>query len=98
MNRSESKPPVIANQIRTNNPFCQPLFFLSLQKNDMATIVINERTKIGKNVMEMLKALAKADENQSIKFLDETEYLLSAEANKKALMHGISPNNVFPTG
>lgn len=59
----------------------------------MTTIIINERTNIGKNVLEMLKTLAKVDENQSIKFLDETEYLLSAEANKKALKHGISQVN-----
>jgi len=59
----------------------------------MATIVINERTKIGKNVLEMLKTLAKVDENKSIKFLDETEYLVSAEANEKALMYGISQVN-----
>lgn len=59
----------------------------------MATIVINERTKIGKNVLEMLKALAKVDENKSIKFLDETEYLLSTEANEKAIKYGISQVN-----
>jgi hypothetical protein len=59
----------------------------------MATIVINERTKIGKNVLEMLKTLAKVDENKSIKFLDETEYLVSTEANEKALMYGISQVN-----
>lgn len=56
----------------------------------MATIVINERTKIGKNVLEMLKTLAKVDDNKSIKFIDETEYLLSTEANRKVLMHGVS--------
>jgi hypothetical protein len=55
----------------------------------MATIVINEKTKIGKNVLEMLKTLAKVDDNKSIKFIDETEYLLSTEANRKALMNGI---------
>ena len=59
----------------------------------MATIVINEKTKIGKNVLEMLKALAKVDDNKSIKFIDETEYLLSTEANRKALLHGISQIN-----
>jgi len=56
----------------------------------MATIVINEKTKIGKNVLEMLKTIAKVDDNKSIKFIDETEYLLSTEANRKALMHGVS--------
>ena len=59
----------------------------------MATIVINEKTKIGKNVLEMLKTLAKVDDNKSIKFIDETEYLLSTEANRKALMHGVSQVN-----
>lgn len=55
----------------------------------MTTIVINEKTKIGRNVLEMLKALAKVDENKSIKFIDETDYLLSTEANRKVLMQGI---------
>jgi hypothetical protein len=59
----------------------------------MTTIVINEKTKIGKNVLEMLKTIAKIDDNKSIKFIDETEYLLSTEANKKALMHGVSQVN-----
>lgn len=56
----------------------------------MTTIVINEKTKIGKNVLEMLKTLAKVDDNKSIKFIDETEYLLSTKANRKVLMHGVS--------
>lgn len=56
----------------------------------MTTIIINEKTKIGKNVLEMLKTLAKVDDNKSIKFIDETDYLLSTEANRKVLMHGIS--------
>ena len=69
----------------------QPVIFITLPKNtDMATIVINEKTKIGKNVLEMLKALSKVDDNKSIKFIDETGYLLSTGANKEALMHGIS--------
>jgi hypothetical protein len=55
----------------------------------MTTIVINEKTKIGKNVLEMLKTLAKVDDNKSIKFIDETDYLLSTEANRKVLMQGI---------
>ena len=59
----------------------------------MTTIVINEKTKIGKNVLEMLKTLAKVDNNKSIKFIDETEYLLSTEATRKALMHGVSQVN-----
>ena len=55
----------------------QPVIFITLPKNtDMATIVINEKTKIGKNVLEMLKALSKVDDNKSIKFIDETGYLL----------------------
>jgi hypothetical protein len=66
----------------------------------MTTIQINEKTKIGKNVLEMLKALARIENEversgnsqgeNSIKFLDETEYLLSSKANKEALMHGIT--------
>jgi len=55
----------------------------------MTTIQINEKTKIGKNVLEMLKALAKIENDNSIKFIDETGYLLSSKANKEALMHGI---------
>jgi hypothetical protein len=55
----------------------------------MTTIQINEKTKIGKNVLEMLKALTKIENDNSIKILDETEYLLSTKANKEALMHGI---------
>jgi hypothetical protein len=61
-----------------------------LQKaKKMTTIQINEKTKIGKNILEMLKALAKIENNNSIKILDETEYLLSTKANSEALMHGI---------
>jgi len=56
----------------------------------MTTIQINEKTKIGKNVLEMLKSLAKIENGNSIKILDETEYLLSTKANKEALMHGIT--------
>jgi hypothetical protein len=59
----------------------------------MTTIQINERTKVGKNVLSMLKALAKIENENSIKFLDETEYLLSSKANKDALMRGISQIN-----
>ena len=36
-----------------------------------------------------VKALAKIENNNSIKFLDETEYLLSSKANKETLVHGI---------
>jgi len=56
----------------------------------MTTIQINEKTKIGKNVLEMLKALARIENDNSIKFLDETEYLLSSDANKEALLNGIN--------
>jgi len=35
----------------------------------MTTIQINEKTKIGKNVLEMLKALAEIENNNSIKIL-----------------------------
>lgn len=55
----------------------------------MTTIQINEKTKIGKHVLGMLKALAKAENENSIRFLDETEYLFSTEANSKALMQGV---------
>ncbi len=55
----------------------------------MTTIQINEKTKIGKNVIEMLKALARADNDNSIRFLDETEYLFSTKANKDVLMQGV---------
>lgn len=44
----------------------------------MTTIQINEKTKIGKTVLEMLKALSRIENDNSIKFLDETEYLLSS--------------------
>jgi len=53
----------------------------------MTTIQINEKSKIGKNILEMLKALAKNDD--SIRFLDETEFLLSSKDNKAVLLHGI---------
>ena len=56
----------------------------------MATVIIKENTKIGKSIIEMLKALSKADDKGSIRFLDETEYLLSTKANKEALMRGVS--------
>jgi len=56
----------------------------------MTTIQINEKTKIGKNVLEMLKVLASVENENSIKFLDETEFLLSTKANKDALLQGIA--------
>ena len=56
----------------------------------MKTIQINEKTKIGKNVLVMLKALSQIENDNSIQFLDETEYLLSSKANKEALMEGVS--------
>ena len=56
----------------------------------MTTIQINEKTKIGKNILQMLKALARIENDNSILFLDETDYLLSSKANKEALMHGIT--------
>ncbi len=57
----------------------------------MTTIQINEKSKIGKNILEMLKVLAKNDD--SIRFLDETEFLLSSKANKEALLHGVNQVN-----
>ncbi len=59
----------------------------------MTTIQINEKTKIGKNVLKMLQALAQIESDNSIKFLDETEYLLSSKANKDNLMQGIAQIN-----
>jgi hypothetical protein len=56
----------------------------------MTTIQINEKTEVGKNVLEMLKALSRIEKGNSIKILDETEYLLSTKANEDALIHGIS--------
>jgi len=56
----------------------------------MKTIQINEKTKIGKNVLVMLKALSQIENDNSILFLDETDYLLSSKANKEILMVGIS--------
>lgn len=56
----------------------------------MTTIQINEKTKIGKTVLEMLRAIAGIGNDDSIKFLDETEYLLSSKANKEALLQGIA--------
>ena len=56
----------------------------------MKTIQINEKTKIGKNVLVMLKALSQIENDNSILFLDETDYLLSIKANKEIFMSGIS--------
>ncbi len=56
----------------------------------MTTIQINEKTKIGKTVLDMLKELARIENDSSIKFLDETEYLLSTKTNREALLHGIT--------
>jgi hypothetical protein len=56
----------------------------------MTTIQINEKTKIGKNILEMLKVLSQVENDNSIKFLDETEFLFSTKANKDVLMHGIT--------
>jgi hypothetical protein len=64
----------------------------------MTTIQINEKTKIGKNVLKMLKALVSAENENSIKFLDETEFLLSTKANKEALLHGIAQINMGEKG
>ena len=55
----------------------------------MTTIQINEKTKIGKKILELLNALALEDNNNAIKFLDETEYLLSTKANKDVLMQSV---------
>jgi hypothetical protein len=55
----------------------------------MTTVIINEKTKIGKNILEMLKTISRVDDNNSIKILDETEFLFSTEANREALMRGV---------
>lgn len=56
----------------------------------MATVIINEYTRIGKSILEMLKVISQEDDKGSIRFLDETEYLMSTKANKDALMRGVS--------
>jgi len=56
----------------------------------MTTIQIDDNTKIGKTVLEMLKALSSIENDNSITILDETGYLLSSKANKEALMHGVT--------
>ena len=56
----------------------------------MKTIQINEKTKFGKNVLVLLKALSEIENDNSILFLDETDYLLSSKANKEKLMVGVS--------
>lgn len=60
-----------------------------VKNKDRTTIQINEKTKIGKHVPEMLKALAKVESENSIRLLGETEFLFSTEANKKALKQGV---------
>jgi len=37
----------------------------------------------------MLKALSIGEKKNLLRFLDETEFLLSTEANKEVLMHGV---------
>ena len=56
----------------------------------MTTVLINEKTRIGKNLVEMLIALSRVEDDNAIRFLDETEFLLSSMANRDVLMHGIS--------
>jgi predicted HAD superfamily phosphohydrolase len=55
----------------------------------MTAIIINEKTRIGKNVIEMLRAISAIEKDNSIKFLDETEFLLSNKKNKEVLEHGV---------
>jgi hypothetical protein len=59
----------------------------------MTNVQINEKTKIGRNVISMLKALSQIEKNNSIRFLDETEYLLSSKANREALLHAVTQVN-----
>ena len=56
----------------------------------MTTIQINEKTKIGKNILKMLKALSDIENDNSIRFLDETEYLLSTKSNKTRLINSLN--------
>ena len=56
----------------------------------MKTMQMIEKTKIGKNVVAMLKALAEIKNDNSIQFLDETDYLLASKSNKEVLMHGVT--------
>jgi hypothetical protein len=55
----------------------------------MATIIINEKTKVGKNLLKMLKALACIENEGSIRFLDETDYIISNTAFAKELHNRI---------
>lgn len=64
----------------------------------MKTIQINEKTKIGKNVLAMLKALSQIENDNSIQFLDETGYLLASKANKEALMEVVNQVKVGKKG
>ncbi len=59
----------------------------------MNTILINEKTKIGTNILEMLKELSKIADKNTIRILDETEFLLSTQANKESLIHGVNQIN-----
>jgi len=59
----------------------------------MTTIQINEKTKTGKNILKMLKALADIENENSIRFLDETEYLLSTKTNKARLIDSVNQAN-----
>ena len=56
----------------------------------MTTIQINEKTKTGKNILKMLKALSDIENENSIRFLDETEYLLSTKTNKARLIDSLN--------
>ena len=56
----------------------------------MTTIQINEKTKTGKNILKMLKALSDIENENSIRFLDETEYLLSTKTNKARLVDSLN--------
>ncbi len=56
----------------------------------MTTIQINEKTKTGKNILKMLKALSDSENENLIRFLDETEYLLSTNANKTRLINSLN--------
>ena len=59
----------------------------------MTTIHINEKTKIGKNILKMLKALSDIENDNSIRFPDETEYLLSTKPNKTRLIQSLNQIN-----
>jgi hypothetical protein len=64
----------------------------------MTTVQINENTKIGKNIIEMLKFIAKSENERAVKFLDETDYLFASPKNKEVLLDGVEKIKNGDTG